>query len=246
MKPLRIIFFANMLVALPTFAQVEMTIVPMNKAIHIAEPISYNIKVRNASKDNIQGRFILNGFDPSFRILCGKVGSATTLFFNEAMWSAEHDGGNGGGLLTLAPGQELTERHNIHFDAKFQKLVFATPGEFVVGFNLAWNRTPDGGVVSNSTLAVTAKVTVVPWDPEKDKRQIEALAIWDNAEVATFVQNMGKKSPEADARLQRLKNEFGDTLYGGLAVAALQAENELEKRNEMKLETLRLLDEKQK
>ena len=225
----------TMLFPFPVRGQVEMTIEPLEKMLHVAEPVDYIIKVKNQSKHSVTGLFNLAGLDPSFRIYCGKVGAESVLFHNEAMWSAEHDDGSVK-ITTIVPGQELIGGHCIHYDARFQKQVFAIPGDYEVGFDLAWDRRADGGPVVSSKLSVKAKVTVVPWDPKKDKRQIDALAIWDNAEVATFVQNMEKKTPEADARLKRLKDEYGDTLYGGLAIAALEKEKEQEKQKALRRE----------
>ena len=217
-----VILAIGMLMALPLvgFAQVELSVVPTNACIHVAEAVSFKVTVRNTGASDISGLFILGGAYQGFEIDIEKQGNGPKdRFYNAAMREMiAYDM-----MLqpvTLRASESISASYCLLYNVRKENYVFETPGEYEVHFRLLWNSE------SGDTITAVARVSVVGWDATKEegRKQLKALALWKNREIAVAYQDNAKWSDFASGQLRKLKNEYADTIYGNLASTVLARE----------------------
>ena len=194
-------------------AQVELSVLPTNICIHVAEPVSFKVSVQNKGTSDISGLFILG----NAYIDIEKLGNGSKeRFYNAAMKEMiAYD------IMlkpvTLKAGATVSKEYCLLYNVWKGSFAFDSPGEYEVHFRLLWN--PKGGDV----ISATAHVTVVEWDKakEEDRKQLEALALWKDRDIAGAVQDKAELSSGASEKLQELKEKYAGTLYGKLASALL-------------------------
>lgn len=196
-------------------AQIELSAVPTNVTIHVAEPVSLTVAVRNHGNSADSGFFILSGRYDGFSIEVHKIGEAKAhRFVNAVMWEATKDDMMFQPLL-LNPGEEVSVNYGLLYNVRTGNYVFETDGEYDVHFRLRWSN--HGG----DTISVTTRVSVVEWDKVRDKEQLEALALWKNREIAAVFQDNAEMSSAASEKLRELSEKYTATVYGKLASALL-------------------------
>lgn len=195
------------------FAQIELMAVPTNITIHVAEPVSFDVTVRNCGNSSVSGFFILNGRYDGFSIEVRKMGDKKSHRFANAVMLDSLKDDMIFEPVKLMPSEELSVNYVLLYNVRTEKYIFDVPGEYEVHFRLRWSQQSD------DNASVTVHVTVLDWDTAKedDKKQHEALALWKNREIADFVQDNAELSRDASLKLQELKEKFTDTLYGKLA-----------------------------
>lgn len=202
---------------LAALAQVELSVVPTNACIHVCEPVSLKVSVKNKGASDISGIFILGGANQGFEIDIEKLGNgAKDRFYNAQMREMiAYD------IIlqsvTLKAGEAVSGNYCFLYNVHKRNFVFETPGEYKVHFRLLWN--PKDG----DTVSADAHVTVVDWDAAKEEEgeQLEALALWKDSEIAAFVQDSAELSSAASEKLHELKEKYEGTVYGKLASALL-------------------------
>lgn len=203
------------LVAFPALglAQVELVAMPTNVIIHVVDPVVFEVAARNCGNSPISGVFILNGRYDGFSIEVRKVGDTKSeRFANAVVWEGTKDD-----MMfqpvTLKPREELSVNYVLLYNVRTRGFVFDVPGEYEVHFRLRWNQ--QGGDIASAI----AHVTVVEWDKakEEDVKQLEALALWKDRDIAGAVQDKAELSSGASEKLQELKEKYAGTLYGKLA-----------------------------
>ena len=217
-----VVLAIGMLIAYPLvgLAQVEMSVVPTNACIHVAEAVSFNVSVRNAGASDISGFFILGGAYQGFEIDIEKLGNG----LNERFYNASMQEMIVYDIMpqpvTLNVGESTFASYCLLYNGRKEKYVFEAPGEYEIHFRLLWN--PNSG----DTISATARVSVLEWDAtkEEDGKQLKALAIWKNREIAAACQDNAEWSDFASEQLRKLKDDYADTIYGNLASTVLERE----------------------
>ncbi len=198
-------------------AQVELIVVPTNVTIHVAEPVGFEVAVRNRGDSAVSGLFILSGRYDGFSIEVRKMGDTKSeCFANAMMWEGTKDD-TMFQPVTLKPSEALSVNYVLLYNVRTGKYIFDVPGEYEVHFRLRWSQ--QGG----DTVSAIARVTVVEWDKakEEDGKQIEALTLWKDRDIAAAVQDKAELSSGASEKLRELEEKYAGTLYGKLASGVL-------------------------
>jgi hypothetical protein len=205
----------SVLMALPlvALAQVDLSVVPTNACIHVCEPVSFKVSVQNKGASDISGIFILGGAYQGFEIDIEKLGNGSKDRFYNAQMREMIAYDMMLQPVTLKAGEAVSGNYCFLYNVHKGSFVFETPGEYKVHFRLLWN--PKDG----DTVSATAHVTVVGLDKakEEDGKQLEALALWKDRDIAAAVQDKAELKSGASDKLQELKEKYAGTLYGKLA-----------------------------
>lgn len=218
----KVVLAIGMLMAYPLvgLAQVELSVVPTNACIHVAEAVSFKVSVRNTGASDISGLFILGGAYQGFEIDIEKHGNGPKDRFYNAATREMIAYDIMLQTVTLKSSESVSASYCLLYNVRNENYVFETPGEYEVHFRLLWN--PNSG----DTISATARVSVLEWDAtkEEDRKQLKALAIWKNREIAAAYQDNAKWSDFASEQLRKLKDDYADTIYGNLASTVLERE----------------------
>lgn len=194
---------------------VELYVSPSNTIIHVGEPIEYDLLVVNKGESAVSGVFapINAGFAGLTVEISGPTKRAGYAFSQDEtaddMFYSP---------TLLEPGASKKGTIRVLYDMRRNEFVFHEPGDYELKFDLRW----DWSVESRPHANATVTVKVLEWD-EKSFSSIEALSLWADRNVAYAYQcSGGVFQGESLKRLTRLKTEYGDTIYGQLAVILLE------------------------